>query len=278
MPIYMDRHNTKLVSAKDVADAHLKDLELQEKYGVKMLTYWFDHERGATFCLADAPTEESVEKLHEAAHGGIPHKIIEVDTHAVEAFLGRIEDPQPNYESDAISDGTEIDSAFRTIMFTDMKDSTALTSRLGDKRALELFRTHNAITRRALDQNNGREIQHTGDGFMVSFSSASNSLECAIAIQKSFASHNQNNPDAAINIRIGICAGEPVEEDNRLFGSTVQLTSRICDKAEPDQILTASVVRDLCLGKQFPFVDQGETTFKGFDQPMRIFEVQWQKV
>jgi class 3 adenylate cyclase len=274
----MDRHNMEGLSPKDVAEAHLKDLELQDKYGIKMLTYWFDEHRGSGFCLVDAPDEETVTQLHAEAHGGIPHKIIEVDSKAVETFLGRIGDPRPASRSESDGDETYVDSAFRTIMFTDMKDSTALTNRLGDSKALELFRVHNAITRRALKQNNGREIQHTGDGFMVSFTSASNSVECAIAIQNSFASHNQDNPDAAINIRVGICAGEPVEEDNRLFGSTVQLTSRICDKAEPDQILTASVIRDLCLGKQFPFVDRGETTFKGFDQPMRIFEVQWQKV
>jgi len=77
-------------------------------------------------------------------------------------------------------------------------------------------------------------------------------------------------------VRIGICAGEPVEEDQRLFGSTVQLTSRICDQAEPDQILVAPVIRDLCLGKKFDFIDRGETRLKGFDQPQKIYEVQWQ--
>jgi class 3 adenylate cyclase len=276
MPIYMDRHNMEGLTAKDVAEAHLKDLSLQDKYGIKMLTYWFDQNRGATFCLVDAPDKEKVTQLHAEAHGGIPHKIIEVDTQAVEAFLGRIEDPQPPAEANPTANETSIDSAFRTIMFTDMKDSTVITTRLGDTRALELFRTHNALARDALGRYHAREIQHTGDGFMVSFSSASKSVECAIAIQKSFASHNQNYPETAINVRIGICAGEPVEEDNRLFGSTVQLTSRICDKADPDQILVASVIRDLCLGKQFVFEDRGEAALKGFDQPQRLYEVQWQ--
>jgi len=278
MPIYMDRHEMQGATARAVADAHQKDLKLQEKFGVKILTYWFDESRGSAFCLVDAPAEEKVTLLHEEAHGEVPNKIIEVDTKAVETFLGRIEDPQPNDEPEAISDGTEIDSAFRTIMFTDMKDSTAITTRLGDARALQLFRTHNSISRDALGQYHGREIQHTGDGFMLSFTSASNAVEYAIAIQNTFAAHNQKHPDTTINVRIGLCAGEPVEEDNRLFGSTVQMTSRICDSAEPDQILVASVVRDLCLGKQFSFVDRGESAFKGFDQPMRLYEVQWRQV
>lgn len=276
MPIYMDRHDMEGVTAKAVADAHQKDLKLQEKYGVKMLTYWFDESRGSAFCLVDAPDKGKVSQLHAHAHGQIPSKIIEVDSQAVETFLGRIGDPQPNHESGAVSIGTEIDSAFRTVMFTDMKDSTAITTRLGDARALELFRTHNAIGRKALSQYHGKEIQHTGDGFMVSFSSASNAVQCAIAIQEAFAGHNRNHTEATINVRIGICAGEPVEEDSRLFGSTVQLTSRICDQAAPDQILVASVIKDLCLGKPFIFSDQGESTLKGFDQPLRIYEVQWQ--
>lgn len=162
-------------------------------------------------------------------------------------------------------------------MFTDMKDSTAITTRLGDTRALELFRTHNHITRDALKTHCGREIQHTGDGFMISFTSASQAVECAITIQRSYAAHSKRHPDTKINVRIGICAGEPVEEDQRLFGSTVQLTSRICDKAEPDQILVAPVIRDLCIGKQFSFEDRGEFALKGFDQPFRIFEAQWQE-
>jgi class 3 adenylate cyclase len=278
MPIYMDRHEMEGATAKAVADAHQKDLKLQDKYGIKLMTYWFDESRGSAFCLIDAPAKEKVRQLHEEAHGSIPHKIVEVNSDTVEAFLGRIEDPDPSADGAHTPAGeTHVDSAFRTIMFTDMKDSTAITTRLGDSEALELFRTHNALTRDALNQYSGREIQHTGDGFMVSFTSASQGVACAIAIQKSLFAHNQKHPGTKINVRIGICAGEPVEEDQRLFGSTVQLASRICDKAEPDQILVAPVIRDLCLGKKFSFTDQGEFTLKGFDQPLRTYEVHWQE-
>jgi class 3 adenylate cyclase len=277
MPIYMDRHDTEGATAKAVADAHKKDLKLQDKYGVKLLTYWFDESRGSAFCLMNASAKEKVKQLHEEAHGLIPHKIMEVNPDTVEAFLGRIEDPKPSSNAFRPSSEAFVDSAFRVIMFTDMKDSTAITTRLGDAKALELFRTHNSISRDALKEYNGREIQHTGDGFMVVFTSASHAVACAIAIQKSFASYNQSHPNTKIKVRIGICAGEPVEEDQRLFGSTVQLTSRICDKAEPDQILVAPVIRDLCLGKQLSFTDCGESALKGFDQPLRLYEVQWQE-
>ena len=68
-----------------------------------------------------------------------------------------------------------------------------------------------------------------------------------------------------------------LQEDNRLFGSAVLLASRLCDDAEPNRILVAPVVKELCMGKGFTFLDRGETVFKGFDQPQRVFEVDWQK-
>ena len=277
MPIYMDRHQMKGATARAVADAHKKDLKLQDKYGIRLMTYWFDEARGTAFCLVDAPTADKVSQLHAEAHGSIPNKIVEVDTTTVEAFLGRIEDPLPPAGSDQPAEEVLVDAGFRVIMFTDMKDSTAITTRLGDAEALEYFRTHNSISRDLLKEHNGSEIQHTGDGFMVSFTSASQAVACAVAMQRAFESHNQQHPDTPINVRIGICAGEPVEEDQRLFGSTVQLTARICGACEPDKILVAPVIRDLCMGKPFSFVDMGKKTLKGFNQPQRLFEVIWQQ-
>ena len=55
MPIFLDRHNMVESLAKEVAKLHVKDLEVQDKYGVKFLTYWYDAERRTTFCLLDAP-------------------------------------------------------------------------------------------------------------------------------------------------------------------------------------------------------------------------------
>jgi len=263
-------------TSRAVADAHQKDVKLQDKYGVRLLTYWFDEQHGVAFCLMDAPAKDNVRRLHEEAHGLVPHRIMEVDPETVEAFLGRIEDPPPAAGSEVPAGDTLVDSAFRTIMFTDMKDSTAITTRLGDREAIKVFRTHDALTRDALKEHGGREIQHTGDGFMVSFTSACQAVECAVAIQKSMSVHNERQPERKINVRIGISAGEPVEQGRNLFGSTVQLTSRICDRAQPDQILTAPLIRDLCLGRQFTFADQGEFALKGFDQPLRLYEVLWQ--
>ena len=90
---YMDRHDIKGTTATEVAEAHQKDLEIQDKYGCKALTYWFDEANGTTFCLIEAPRKQAVEQMHHEAHGHVPSEIIEVNPGAVKAFLGRIEDP-----------------------------------------------------------------------------------------------------------------------------------------------------------------------------------------
>src|SRR5262249_21481413 len=112
MPIFLDRHNVVVSSAEEVAKLHVKDLEVQDKYGVKFLTYWYDAERRTTFCLVDAPDKGTADKVHAEGHGHVANEMIAVNLSAVEAFLGRIQDP-PSAKTMPIDD-----SAIRAIMFT----------------------------------------------------------------------------------------------------------------------------------------------------------------
>ena len=134
MPIFLDRHDMVEQSALETAKLHIKDLEIQDQYGVKFLTYWYDEERRTTFCLVDAPNKETADKVHEEAHGYVANEMIPVDLSAVEAFLGRVQDP-PSAKTEPIDD-----SAFRAIMFTDMVGSTEMTAQLGDTMAVELLK------------------------------------------------------------------------------------------------------------------------------------------
>ena len=80
MPIFLDRHDMVESSAKEVAKLHVKDLEVQDKYGVKFLTYWYDAERRTTFCLLDAPDKETADKVHAEAHGHVANDMIALAT------------------------------------------------------------------------------------------------------------------------------------------------------------------------------------------------------
>ena len=195
---------------------------------------------------------------------------VEAAVRAVDEFLGEGEE--------ATAPATEPRAAggMVTILFTDMEGSTALTQRQGDARAQEVLRTHNTIVRDALKVHAGSEIKHTGDGIMASFASASQALECAIAVQRGFATHNES-AETPIRVRIGLNAGEPVAEEKDLFGTAVQLAARICAHAEPGQILAPVVVRELAAGKGFLFSDRGDTALRGFEDPVRLYEVSWRE-
>jgi len=166
--------------------------------------------------------------------------------------------------------------AFRTVLFTDLEGSTALTERLGDAKARNVLREHESITRQALRAHGGSEIKTMGDGFMASFGAATQALECAIAIQKAFAARNQSASEPIL-VHIGMNAGEPVADDEDLFGTAVNLAARIAGQARGDVILVSDVVRQLVAGKGFAFADGGATTLKGFEDPVRVFSVRWRE-
>jgi class 3 adenylate cyclase len=269
MPIFLDRHDLTGVTATEIAEAHRSDLEVQGRYGVRFLTYWFDDTRGTAFCLIDAPDIETAMRVHDEAHGKVARDVIEVDLSAVEAFLGRISDPEP---AACCSDG-RIDPAMRAIMFTDIVDSTAMTERLGDVRAVEMVRAHDAMVRRALHDKGGREVKHTGDGIMASFNDATSAVDAARAIQQAFEAFNLASREK-LQVRIGLDAGEPVADHNDLFGATVQMAARLCQSAEPDTIVVSRAISG-SLSDRFRLVGLGARSLKGFAQPVEAFAVNW---
>jgi len=272
MPLYMDRHDLSALTEEELATAHDRDVAIQHLHGANCHTYWFDEARQSAFCLIDAPSPEAIQDLHREAHGELASEIIEVDPAVVQAFMGRIRDPEPPPEEPT---RPKRESAFRALMFTDMVGSTEITNQLGDERALELVHAHDRLIRDRLGENGGREVDRAGDGFLTCFFSVADAVRCAVEIQQGVGAMNEQGLDAMLHVRIGLGAGEPVCDGDALFGSVVNLTARICDSASADQILVAPVVRELCLGKQIRFADQGEKTLKGFSDPVRLHEVQW---
>lgn len=174
MPFFMDIHFIEGATKHAVADAHQQDMAIADKYHVKFMTYWFDEARSTAFCLVESPDKDTLQRANSDAHGLVPHEILEVDPSIVDAFLGRVKDPEP---VNPVSE-THVDSAFRTIMFTDLKDSTLMDTIFGDAKALHLVLVHNALTRNALREFKGNEVKHTGDGIMASFDSVSTAVEC----------------------------------------------------------------------------------------------------
>jgi class 3 adenylate cyclase len=166
-----------------------------------------------------------------------------------------------------------------TVLFTDLVGHTQMMQRLGDAKGRDLLREHERITRELLRQYRGAELKTMGDGFLASFASVTGAMDCAISLQRAFAAFNDDptQPAATLNIRVGLNAGEPIEEDGDLFGSTVIMASRICAQAGADEILIPEPLRHLLSGKSYVYADRGETLLKGFEDAVRLYEVRWRE-
>jgi AraC-like DNA-binding protein len=242
MAIYMDLHIVPGVNAKDVADAHSMDVLMEKEHSCKCLTYWIDELRGYVFCLIDAPDKESVIELHTRAHGLVPNKIIEVEPSLVHAFLGRITDPENAYVTDG---GLMIldDTSYRVVMHIQVADYALLEERLGTGQASGLLDSFRDTARREVLRNNGREVSSEGAELIASFVEGEKAFAAALSISDVLSGH----PD--FELRIGLHAGEPVMQSDKLFGDTVQLLKRLNVFSRSRPLLITQSVREL-LGEQ----------------------------
>lgn len=157
-----------------------------------------------------------------------------------------------------------------TFLFTDLVGSTALIDRLGDDAADSVRRDHFEMLRKAVEDAGGEEVKNLGDGLMVSFASPVAALSCAVAMQRALADGEQR-------IRVGVHAGEPVQEGDDYFGTPVVVAKRLCDRAEGGQILATELLAGL-VGTRggFQFVPRGRLALKGLSEPVATVEVRWQ--
>jgi AraC-like DNA-binding protein len=240
MPIYMDVHNVPGVEAGDVAAAHQKDMQIQHDFHCNCITYWIDIKRNTVFCLIDAPDMDAVQEMHRSSHGLVPHKIIEVQKDIVNSFLGRIYDPE-----DAVVDenGLKVftDSAFRFLLVTDVLDSVLLQHQLGKEQAEALLNRQSALIRKRISLNDGREVEHPGNGFIISFSSSVQALTCALEIQKGISDEDKEKS----GFKIGLSAGEPVKESDTIFGDVIRSARNLFTVSDHKKIVLTAQVQKL---------------------------------
>ena len=236
----MDVHYIPGVKAKEVAQAHELDLLNQVDHGCKCMTYWIDENRESIFCLIEGPSKEAVEELHKKAHGMMPSKIIEVQSNLVESFLGRIYDPE---NAQITAEGLKVfeDPSFRILLATRVTDPLLLEQKMGKSEANDLLFRQNTNIREIAKAFGGRETEHAGNGFIISFSSATKAAECAISILKGIPQEEA----AATGLKIGINSGEPVEKSSKFFGDTVRYALSLCGLVNSLQVAISSSVKEL---------------------------------
>ena len=263
----MDYHDLDGGTTADaIAKAHIQDVETQARYDVNYITYWFDPAEGKGFCLAEGPNKEAVDAVHRESHGLVASKIIQVDASSVTAFMGAL-------QKHALGEAY-VASGFRAILFTDLVDSTATTQAIGDDASVALLRTHDRVVDGAVAEHGGIKVKHTGDGIMASFVSCHAAVQAAMAIQRGLADLGELS-EKEVPVRIGISAGEPVTDEDDLFGAAVQLAARLSSHGEAGDIWVSRPVRDLCLGKTVRFAEAESVELKGFSEPVELFHVAW---
>lgn len=165
-----------------------------------------------------------------------------------------------------------------TFMFTDIVDSTALTEELGDKTMQKVIRAHNKIVRDALKQFDGKEVKHTGDGIMATFSNPRFAIEACTQMQQQIDLFNRQKAELSFDICIGLHTGEAVEEENDYFGTAVQTAARICAEAGSSETWISDEI-----WRAVPrYADDckycGEFAMKGLKEKKTLYTVPWERL
>src|SRR5262245_11174141 len=173
IPLFIDSHDVTGATPDAIADANLKDVAVQGRYGVRYVKYWMNEARGKVFCLCTAPDAETANRVHREAHGLVAERIIEVDPDLAEGMLGG---GAVAATGAALAPGGTLDPGVRTLLFTDIVGSTELTQRLGDRAGLDIVDLHDRVVRDALERAGeplrihvgiaaGEPIERNGDFF-----------------------------------------------------------------------------------------------------------------
>jgi class 3 adenylate cyclase/pimeloyl-ACP methyl ester carboxylesterase len=159
---------------------------------------------------------------------------------------------------------TEADRVVLTVMFTDIVDSTATATRLGDRRWEHLLAEHDEVVRAALTRYRGREVETTGDGFLATFDGPARAIRAAAAAHADLAEHD-------LRIRVGLHTGECELVGDRVHGIAVHIAARVMAAAGAGEVLCSRTVKDLVAGSGFRFGDRGTHRLKGVSDDWQLF-------
>ena len=164
----------------------------------------------------------------------------------------------------------EPDRVLATVLFTDIVDSTGLTTQLGDRRWHRLLEEHNAVVRANLTRFRGREVKTTGDGFLATFDGPARAIRAADAIRAELADHD-------LRIRVGLHTGECELLGDDIGGIAVHIAARVLAQAGAGELLCSRTVKDLVAGAGFAFTDRGIHRLKGVPDEWQLYAVQLAK-
>lgn len=159
------------------------------------------------------------------------------------------------------------------VMFADVANSTALNEAMGDQAWSRLRARHLGMLRECIGTHDGTEVSTQGDGIFARFDHPMDAVGCAVEIQRRI-EHQLEESGFAPRVRVGIHAGEAVEEESDLIGNMVNLAARVAAVADAAEICITEPVADKA-GDRFRLEDRGLHTLKGVARPRHLLTVRW---
>jgi len=212
----------------------------------------------AQYMASRIPTASVVE-IPGAGHLALGGESAMLIADEVERFLKDV------WETGAWAEA-EPERVLATVLFTDIVGSTERAAQLGDRAWRELLERHHALIRRELVRFRGAELDVAGDGFFARFDGPARAISCACAISESVR-------ELGVQIRAGLHTGECELVDGKVGGIAVHIGARVAKKAQPDEVLVSSTVKDLVAGSGLVFEDRGATELKGLPGEWRLYAV-----
>ncbi len=240
MAIFMDRHDLRGATAEQVAAAHQRDLELQDKFNCKSITFWHDTTKETGFCLFEAPDKESVINLHNTAHVDSPSQIIEVDLSDVEFFLGKIGDIAWSEKNPELK-GIITETAHRTIMYLEIVNPLLLKLQINKNKFADLLKRQKKFIKDSFLKFEGYLVSWENDSVLASFLSEENAIICAVDIQNNFIKLLKEE-NIKSSVSVGLNIGAPVSNSDELFGEVIRQAKQLEYFAGENQIILSSTL------------------------------------
>lgn len=246
MPLYMDIHLLgEGFTLEDARKAHLRDLAVQEKYGVKYHQYWVNEKAGTAYCLMEGPDKESCAATHREAVGFAACQIIEVEGGLYDLFIG--ENQKLDHGLVRHEDG-EIDTGYRYILTLDIIAKTRSTTTI-DFEQLKLPKKPKSIALKVISEFDGKEVRTGGfDCIVAVFKNPENAIKCVHKIQQEFL-NLRNEKKSKYNdfiFNMGISVGQPLTETEGFFVEAIRMSQRLCLIADKNEIITPLLFEELC--------------------------------
>ena len=242
MPLFMDYHKIAGLNIEEIKNAHLLDLAVQDKYGVKYHQFWLNEKEGTLFCLMEGPSKEACIAVHMTSHGDVPCAITEVESGFYELFMGK--GHLVDQGGLVVNQDGSVDNGTRYIMAVSIHGIASGASPL---RYMRIPHQAYILASQKIVEFHGRRVEPTpDDNVLAVFGSAGNAVRCAREIQSAFTLKQTTTSDQQWNVilKIGITASQPVTEDNDFFVEATKVACRLCNLAHDNEIVLSSAVND----------------------------------